>query len=357
MKIFWTDAGQHGKVRNQGYLVSAYNIIKQIEKFDLDIDRLPSLRDQDEDFDFTKINIGHELYTTNINYSDYDILINNVLPDIYNNSGKYSIGFTYWETNRAPEQWVPYMNKMDEIWTTSDFIKNAFIESGVNVPVTSFKLGIDETVFRQINPTIDDKFIFIHDGSPSTRKNTQIAVNAFLKLFGGKSDFHLIVKSIGPTTARIMDGDSIVSSISKHPQITVIEDTISDQEVFNLYSEANCMIYPTSGEGWGMMPFQAIAMGIPTICTNFSACEEYADLSYPLDYKLTKEGMVGVFNNAGEWAMPDFDDLCDKMLYIVNNYEEAKSKTKIGSDYIHQNMKWSDIGKDYYDRLCQILNR
>lgn len=353
MKIFWTDAGQHGKIRNQGYLVAAYNIIKQIESHGIEIEKYSSLMDEE----FAGLNIGREIRHSDLSYSDYDIVINNVLPDIYNNTGKYSIGYTYWETNRAPSQWVPYMNNMDEIWTSSDFIKNAFIESGVNVPITAFKLGIDETIFRKIDPQIYGKFIFIHDGSPSTRKNTQIAVDAFLKVFGGNSDYHLIIKSIGPCTARIMDGQSIVCSLDKHPQITVIEDTITDQEVANLYAQANCMIYPTSGEGWGMIPFQAIAMGIPTICTNFSACEEYAHFSYPLDYDLTDKNMVGIFSDAGQWAMPKFDDLCDKMLYIANNYDEAKKKTSIGADYIHANMKWSDVGLEYYNRLCQISKK
>lgn len=349
MKIFWTDTGNGEKISNQGYIVAANNIINEIQKHGLPIARKTTLISDD----FSHLGIGHE---TKENLNKADLVISNTLPTDYTKIKKYNIGFTYWETTQIPDLWVSEMNKMDEIWTTSDFIKNVFIDSGVNVPVKSFKLGINEIIFRQIDPKITDKFIFIHDGSPSVRKNTETVINAFLKLFQNNYNYHLIIKSIGPTNARIKDGASIIGSVYKHPQISVIDDTITDQEVFNLYAEANCMLYPTSGEGWGMMPFQSIAMGIPTICTNFSACTEFANFSYPLDYKLSRENMPGIYKNAGMWAMPDFDDLCDKMLYIVNNYEEAKRKTKEGSDYIQNNMKWSDVGKDYYDRLCQILN-
>lgn len=348
MKIFWNDIGNGEKISNQGYIVAANNIINQVKNHGLSINRKTTLLSDD----FSHIGIGHEIKDQ---LQNADIVISNTLPTDYTKIKKYNIGFTYWETTQLPKYWIPQMNSMNEIWTTSDFIKNVFLDSGVKVAVKSFKLGINEVVFKQIDPVIKNKFIFIHDGSPSLRKNTDIVIKAFLNLFKNDDNYHLIIKSIGPTNARIRDGKSIVGSVYNHPQISVIDETITDNEIFNLYSEAHCMLYPTSGEGWGMMPFQSIAMGIPTICTNFSACTEFAHLSYPLDFKLSEENMPGIYQNAGLWAMPDFDDLCDKMLYIVNHYDEAKAKTKIGSDYIQQNMKWSDIGKDYYDRLCQIL--
>lgn len=350
MKIFWTDSSNNEKISNQGYIVAANNIIDQINKNGLAISRANITHDND----FAHLGLGHDIVPA---LDKADIIVSNTLPDVYKYSAAYNVGFSYWETTRIPSSWVKQMNKMDEIWTTSQFVKDVFINSGVSVPVHNFKLGINEKVFKQIDPVIKDKFVFIHDGSPSLRKNAQTAVDAFLKLFSGNRDFHLIVKSIGPPTARIKVGGSIISSLYNNPQVTVVDDTITDDEVFELYSKANCMVYPTSGEGWGMMPFQSIAMGIPTICTDFSACSDFAKLSYPLDYTLSSLNMPGIYSNAGEWATPDFDDLCDKMLYIVNNYEEAKLKTKAGSDHIQNNMKWSDIGKDYYDRLCQILNR
>lgn len=349
MKIIWTYTSNLEKNKNQGYAVAANNIIKSID-YDIEVVNLT------EEDPFSFINIGYETRVNEKKISKKDIIINNTLPEGYTKAAGYSIGFTYWETTRLPNNWINSMNKMDEIWTASSFIKEVFFNSGIKSPIYSFKLGINEKIYKQINPFIKDKFVFIHDGSPSSRKNTQMVVDAFLKLFENNYNYHLIIKSIGPTNARIKNGQNIIGSVYKHNQITVVDENLSEYDVFNLYSKANCMLYPTSGEGWGMMPFQAIAMGIPTICTNFSACTEFAELSYPLDYQLSEQNMMGIYNQAGKWAMPDFDDLCDKMLYIVNNYEEAKTKTKIGSDYIQKNMKWSDVGKDYNDRLCQILN-
>lgn len=286
-------------------------------------------------------------------WNDSDIIINNCLPHHYKKLGGYNIGFTYWETESVPIKWIDNMLEMDELWTTSSWAKEVFKHSTGHKNVHSFSLGIDP-VFNKYTDIPSGPFTFMHMGSPSTRKNTQMAVDAFLKLFNNDSNYHLIIKSAGPPDARLKDdrGD-IVGSIYNHPQITVIDTILDEEELSKLYEKAHCFIYPTSGEGWGMMPFQSIAKGIPTICTDYSACKEYAYLSIPLDYKLGETQKFGIYADT-QWAIPDFDDLCDKMLYVVSNYHKEKEKVLLGADYIHSNMTWDMVAKNYSNRLCQI---
>jgi glycosyltransferase involved in cell wall biosynthesis len=180
-----------------------------------------------------------------------------------------------------------------------------------------------------------------------------MSVDAFIKLFGGKEGYHLIYKSNGPADARSFNGG--MRGRLNHPQIEVIDWEVSTEELGKIYDRSDCLLYPTSGEGWGLIPFQGIAKGIPTICTNATACEEYADYSVPLDYEWSNEKMSGIYEGAGLWAKPNFDDLCDKMLYVVNNYEEVSNKTFASAQHIHENMTWEKVSKDYVDRLWQIL--
>jgi glycosyltransferase involved in cell wall biosynthesis len=123
-----------------------------------------------------------------------------------------------------------------------------------------------------------------------------------------------------------------------------------------LYNSVDCVLYPTSGEGWGLLPFQSIAAGIPTICTNATGCTEYAELSVPLDYKWSKINMSGIYENAGEWAEPSFDDLCDKMLYVTKNYDKVAEHTYKGSLEIAKKFTWQKVIEKYKRRLCRILN-
>ena len=284
-----------------------------------------------------------------------EIIINHSVPDTFVKSDIYSIGFTFWETNRLPDEWVENCNKMDEVWTCSHAMREVFINSGITKPVHEFKLGVDPEIYFPKKRTPHNQFTFLSLGSPSTRKNSQMAVDAFLKVFGNDDNYELIYKSNGPQDARIWHND--VMYPLRHPRIKVIDYEVSHEELAAIYDKADCLLYPTSGEGWGNIPFQGIAKGIPTICTNALACTEFADMSIPLDFKWGTKNMTGLYENAGEWAEPDFDDLCDKMLYVVNNYQEVSDKTYKSAEFINQNMTWEKVSQKYIKRMKIILDQ
>lgn len=289
-------------------------------------------------------------------FSDKDILINNCLPVDYELKAGYNIGFSYWETNRLPANWVDRLNSCQEIWTTSKWAKSVFEDSTGHTNVRSFNLGIDSDNFWASDKVSDGPFTFLHVGSPSTRKNSQMAFDAFIKTFGSKKDYRLLIKSVGPTDARWKTESMNHGSVSNHDRVLVIDEEVDDRTLGDLYRSAHCLVYPTSGEGWGMIPFNAIGCGLPTICTNGTACEEYANLSVPLDFKWGTQGQFGIYNNCGEWAVPDFDDLCDKMIWVANNYQDIKQTTYNSAKIIHKEYSWDVSVSAYKDRLCQILN-
>lgn len=293
-----------------------------------------------------------------IGYFDMDkaqdeIVVNCSVPDAFIKSKIYSVGFTFWETNRLPRSWVDFCNQMDEVWTCSEFMQKSFIESGITKPVYEFKLGVDPKLYFPIKRSPHSQFTFLSIGSPATRKNSQLALDAFLKVFGNNENYRLIYKSNGPPDARIRLGDEINTII--HPRITVIDEEYSHSDLAKLYDQADCLLYPTSGEGWGLIPFQAIAKGIPTICTNALACTEFANMSVPLDFRWDSNSMFGIYTGAGEWAKPNFDDLCDKMKYVVENYELISDKTYENARFINKNMTWQKVSQKYISRLEWIL--
>jgi hypothetical protein len=65
--------------------------------------------------------------------------------------------------------------------------------------------------------------------------------------------------------------------------------------------------------------------------------------------------MSGIYENAGFWAKPNFDDLCDKMLYVVNNYDKVSKKTFSSAEHINKNMTWEKVSQPYIKRAWEIL--
>jgi glycosyltransferase involved in cell wall biosynthesis len=232
-------------------------------------------------------------------------------------------------------------------------MQEVFINSGVVKPVYEFKLGVDPKLYFPIKRKPHNQFTFLSVGSPATRKNSQLSVDAFLKVFGKDENYRMIYKSNGPPDARMYFGD--MKGAIQHPRIQVIDDEYSHAEFAKLYDEADCVLFPTRGEGWGNLPFQGIAKGIPTICTNALACTEFAEMSVPLDFEWDSSTLFGRYVGCGQWAKPNFDDLCDKMKYVADNYETVSKKTYKNALWISKNMTWEKVSQPYIERIQKIL--
>ena len=355
LEILWNGTSI-AQTRNEGYKVSEDEIYNQLILNGLEMDRDCLIPFDLQQISNSGIGIGYQ--SQSFDDVGCDILINNRLPLDYATCSGHNIGFSYWETTKLPDEWVKRMNVMDEIWTTSSWAKDVFLNSGVTVPVFNFRLGVNPDLFKPVLRSLTNKpFTFLSIGSPSTRKNSQLAVDAFVKLFGKDDRYKLIYKSVDAPDARLWNERGEPSPIRNHPNIEIIDEDVSIEELSKIYDRADCVLYPTSGEGWGMLPFQGIAKGIPTICTNATACTEYAHLSVPLDFEMGTKKMSGIYGDCGEWAIPNFDDLCDKMLYVINNYDEIAKKTYLNATIHQSEWSWKTVSEGYYDRLCQILNQ
>jgi len=278
--------------------------------------------------------------------------VNFAQPTLYLGLGsQYRVGYTPWESTALDPIWVSTMQQQDEIWTTSDFCMEVFKKYNVHKKLTKVPHGISD-VWEIYEREIGDKFVFMHSGSPTMRKGSQRVVDAFLDLFEGNDHFHLLMKSTGPSDARWRKKDGVwMGNANNHPQITTIDSYLQEEDLVSMYKSANCMVYPTNGEGWGLAPWQAIATGMPTICTNATGCADFAELSIPLDSKPIPA--YGV--HLGNWVEPDADDLRDKMKWVTENYAEAREKVMHSARVVHDTQSWSNVADQVIDILGEKI--
>lgn len=230
----------------------------------------------------------------------------------------YRIGYSPWESTVVPDKWIPLMETQDVIWTTSTFCKEVFLENGIKGPIEVVPHGIDKNDFtlsrRKRN---DEPFTFLHIGEPSFRKGGQMVFDAYKRLFTRNDDVRLIIKAMSYSTIR-KNSEKMSGSIKGFDGVTVIRDNYSVSQLNELYNSANCFLYPTNGEGFGLLPFQAAATGMPTIATGWSGITDFSKYLIELDYKVADSESN---YHLGQWAFPSFDDLCDKMMYVYKNYD------------------------------------
>lgn len=276
------------------------------------------------------------------------VIINFIQPDYYHGIyDQFRIGYTPWESSVIPDHWKIQMQEMDEIWTPCSYIKEVYESYEVNDTIRVVPHGIDPEVWKIENRYLRDKFIFFHVGGPTERKGGQRVVDAWLELFDDNEDVYLIMKSGGVSECRFWDKRGEFKNIMYHPRVIVIEENLPVHELVKLYNKAHCLVYPTNGEGFGLIPFQGIASGLPTIVTDATACADFAGLSVPL--KSAPHPGVGI--HLGEWVEPDADDLREQMLYVFNNYDKVRDKTINSARVIHNTQTWTHVGQQIVDIL------
>ena len=277
--------------------------------------------------------------------------VNFCQPYYYQYQNSYKVGYTPWESTKIPSGWINHMRQCDEIWATSSYVKEIYEKHQVHHNIHVIPHGISDE-FAIIDREITDTFNFLHVGGDSKRKNAQMAVDAFLELYEGNMDFKLYLKYTNFCFAEVYLNGRLVPA-SMHPQIVAIPESYDIESLVKLYHSCHCMLYPTNGEGFGMIPFESICTGMPTIVTNETGCKDFANYSIPLDAEFSSAdwNTQQYGEDTGMWASPDFDQLIELMELVVSEYDEFKKHTIKSAKILHVEQSWSAIADKIIDRI------
>jgi glycosyltransferase involved in cell wall biosynthesis len=268
---------------------------------------------------------------------------------------QYKIGYTPWESTDVLPDWRnPLENVIDELWTTSEWCADIFSKH-TSKPIFVYKHGIQDDWIprkREINPS--RPFRFLHIGEPSFRKDGQSVVDAFIDVFGDDPNYELVLKCSQINTTKIFD--KVTGAVKGTPSafyknITIIEPFLSVDQMNGLYDLCDAFVYPSWGEGFGFNPLQAMAKGIPTICTKGWAT--YGDyITAPLDSMWYESPWQST--HPGMQLRPDYNQLKFYMKDVVKNYQTYSDIAYKNSFLIHKDYNWKKVSKPAVERLEKI---
>ena len=244
------------------------------------------------------------------------------------------IGFTMFETTEIPETWDWRCNAMDRIWVPSQFCKEVFQKGGVKVPIDIVPLGYEDSIFNYKPHPKQDVFTFFIAANLSERKNARMALKAFRDIFkkGEKVRFVVwpgIFDIPGQPTQDLQE-------YLKDPRIEIKKFNYSSIDFREQLWKSDCFVFPTHGEGFGIPPVEAMACGVPVICTDWSGCKEYTDIRYNYPIKVGDMGESREMPQyyRGQWANPDYQHLKYLMRFIYEHRTKAMNKAKRGSAWV-----------------------
>ncbi|MCI6553157.1 MAG: glycosyltransferase family 4 protein [Lachnospiraceae bacterium] len=228
--------------------------------------------------------------------------------------GRYQIAYWLWELEDFPREWIPCIDTVDEIWAPSEFICRS-IRAVTDKPVAVIPyilrdMGEDIRYGRQHFGLPEEKFLYLvmYDfKSISERKNPRGALEAYKKAFPReRADVGLVVKVSHAGESRELQ--LLGKELEAYHNVYFITDNLSRSEVESLIAGVNVLVSLHRSEGFGLPMAEAMAMGTPIVCTNWSATTEFMDQTCAclVDYSLiTLEKRIGPYQKGSRWADAD----------------------------------------------------
>lgn len=183
-------------------------------------------------------------------------------------------------------------------------------------------------------PSSRIKLVFV--GRINKIKGIDFLINSFKEVLRELNDLELVI--VGPDDGNKNDLIKLIKKLK-------IEDRVRFtgfvEEVGEIYSKANLLVYPASYEIFGLVPFEAIMCGTPVIVTNNSGCGEIILESkggYTVDYG-------------------DIDGLKKTIIFALKNREHSQNKVIIGRKFVLETLNWKLAGENFEKIYNTILKK
>lgn len=305
-------------------------------------------------YGYAGINIINSLqalgHTTPFNYAKAPIQFDFTQPFYYQFSpDQYNIGYTPWESTGLMDGWSDSMNSVDEIWTTSDWCKNVFEKAGVTSKIFVYPHGIEHIwkPFRRVKGT---QLRFLHVGEPAPRKCGQMVFDAFTELFGNDNRYQLTIKANGVNTVRAhLPSGEIDDPMNMYKNVNVIKTVLPIEELVSLYNSHHALVYPSYGEGFGFIPLQAMASGMPTIFNPTWA--PYRNFSVGLEIEDRLIDSLWPEIHPGQVLEPSYESLLKQMQNTADYFDSYADQAYDNAPAIHEEYDWLRVTEKAFQHV------
>ncbi|MEC4747765.1 glycosyltransferase family 1 protein [Methylomicrobium sp. Wu6] len=198
-----------------------------------------------------------------------------------------------------------------EIKTTVSDYSRLTIQRDFGIPADQIHVlpnGVDSSLFepysredakQQIRAAygVDRYVLYVSRLEP--RKNHEALARAFFELELDRKGYQLVF--VGRQTLPVPELDRFIADLPSDRRLAFRHfDSVGQSDLVNFYCAADLFVYPSKAEGFGIPPLEAVAMNIPTLCSNATAMADFD------------------FLGDGLFAPDDQDELKKKILNIVN---------------------------------------
>jgi len=267
------------------------------------------------------------------------------------------VGFTMFECDEIPESWVPLLSMVDMMLVPSEFNREVFAKHFPVEKIHVAPLGVNAWDFPYKERRRDRPLKFLHFSTLCTeyRKGADLAFQAFEKAFPNRDDVYLEINCRTPRAGLTEEQVLQLIGVTPSARVRVCSGLKTVAELRDLFYDFDCMIYPSRGEGFGLIPLEAMASGLPVIHTGETGMRAYADLGLTVRSDITKayigrgrlddEVVQTWHGTTGQWYEPNLDDLVDRMREVDREYKFVQAKAARDSKAIAERFTWDQTAR------------
>lgn len=229
-------------------------------------------------------------------------------------------------------QEVDEYDQADYICVPSSFVLQSFVERGVSrdrLILATF--GVDIQHFSRI-PKRDTRFRIIHCGSLSLRKGVHYLLQAFHELKLQDAELWLIGK---PTP-------ELMPFVAKYGNANVIlKGTFPQSRLFEQYSQGSMMCLASIEEGLAMVIPQAMACGLPVVCTVNTGAQD-----------IVRDSIDG-------FVVPirDVEALKERINFLYSYRDETRRMGEAARQRILDGFTWDHYGKRIVSEYSRVMDK
>lgn len=273
-------------------------------------------------------------------------------------SGRKTIGYTAWETERMPEPWVKGCNLVDEVWIPSFHNLQALKASGVTAPIFVIPHPIDTERFSPSPLRLNGRFTFISVFRWGLRKGWPELFTAYERAFTADDPVTLRVLTNYRSDEYRGQGRQIAEHFAQpdKPRVEVLPlEYVAYDFMPLLYQNADVFVLPSRGEGFCLPCAEAMACGLPAIVTNATAFTDYVSEAngYPVKCEqVVSDDLNDPDRSASAWYVADIDDLARQMRRAYEDNDERETRGDRARTTIEAKFGFDRVAKMMIERLA-----